>query len=357
MRRVLLAALLTLMACAPAQDDPMMLTATQSTTLRPDVLGDPGWNPTAIDLMIYGPKNPNPNFRALVQFDLKDVPKTPAITSAVMRLTFYKLSGVRNKVKLDIIRVHRMLRPWEEKTASWARSIADDEWINKGADFDPAPIASTILTEDQTGDPSNKPVEFDVTPLVQAWQSGQNPNYGVCLLISDNDSTTNARPYSCKATDGEFKPKLELHWATQPKHNSAWLKPTTLKPTGTMPQMKVALIASLKQGRIGEAFDDHVKAKGGCAPYTFKVSGALPEGLAMTPDGKITGTPTKEGKNSLTFTITDAAKNTGTGKTDLDVVMPGKAGAAAAADPKKDPEKKPGPADEKKPTKPKVEDE
>ena len=354
MRRAILVALLTVMACGSAQDDPLMLTATQTTTLRPGVL-DPGW-PDAIDMMIYGPKNPNPDFRALIQFDLKDVTKTP-ITSAVMRLTFYKLSGVRNKVKLDIVRVHRMLRPWDEKTASWGRSIGEDEWINKGGDFDPNPIASTILTEDQTGDPSNKPLEFDVTTLVQAWQAGTNPNFGVCLVISDNDSNTNARPYSRKGDDA-YRPKLELHWATQPKHNSAWLKPTTLKPFGTMPQLKVALIASLKQGRVGEAFDDHVKAKGGCAPYTFKVSGALPDGLAMTPDGKLTGTPTKEGKYALTFTITDSAKNTGSGKADLDVVVPGKAGPAAAADAKKDPEKKDGPAaDEKKPAKPKVEDE
>jgi hypothetical protein len=355
MRYAILALLLTALTAAPAMDDPMVLTASQSTTLRPDILGDPGYVPNEIDMMIYGPKNPNPNFRGMVQFDLKDVPKNPPVTAAVLRLTFYKLSGVRNKVKLDIIRVHRLLRPWDEKKASWAMSMTEDEWINKGGDFDPAPAASTILTEDQTGDPSNKPVEFDVTSLVQAWQSGQSPNFGMILITSDNDSNTNSRPYSRKATDDAFRPKLELHWATQPKHNSAWLKPTTLKPLGTMPQMKVALIASLKQGRVGEAFEDHIKAKGGCAPYTFKVTGALPEGLVLSPDGKISGTPTKEGKFPLAITISDAAKNSGSGKTDIDVVIPDK-GAAAA--PKKDGEKKDdAKPEEKKPVKPKVEDE
>ena len=352
MRYALVVFLLVAAAVVPAMDDPLMLTASQSTTLRPDIPGDPGPIPNEIDLMIYGPKNPNPNFRGLVQFDLKDVPKNPPVTAAVLRLTFYKLSGVRNKVKLDIIRVHRLLRPWDEKKASWAMSMTEDEWINKGGDFDPVPVACTILTEDQTGDPSNKPVEFDITSQVQACQAGQQPNFGVILIDSDNDSTTNARPYSRKATDDSFRPKLELHWATQPKHNSAWLKPTTLKPLGTMPVLKVALIASLKQGRVGEAYEDHLKAKGGCAPYAFKVTGTLPEGLTLTPDGKLSGTPAKEGKFPLAITITDAAKNSGSGKADIDVVVPDK-GAAKPAE-KKEGDGKP---QEKKPAKPKVEDE
>ena len=360
-RRVLSVMLLLASAISRlhSQEDPVTLTATQSTTLRPDTLGDPGWIPNAIDLMIYGPKNANPNYRGLVQFDLSNIPKNPPVTAAVLKITFYKLSGVRNKVKLDLIRIHRLVRPWDEKSASWNKSLAEDEWLNKGGDFDPAPVASSYFTEDMTGDPSDKPMEFDITSTVQGWQSGAFPNFGLALIDSDNDSTTNARPYSRKAEKDESRPKLTLYWAQQPKHNSIWFKPTTLKPLGNPVVPKVSLIASLKQGRIGEKFDDHIKAKGGSAPYTFKVTGKFPEGLTLSPDGTITGTPTKEGKYPLSISITDANKLSGTGTTELDVVTPGDAkappdkGAAAGIIPKKDGEK----PDDKKPVAKKVDDE
>ena len=364
--RIFAALLIALpVATLAAQDDPMTLTATQSTTLRPDHEGDPGWIPNEIDMMIYGPKNGNPNFRGLVQFDLKDVPKAP-IQAAVLKLTSYKMSGIRNKVKLDIIRVHRMVRPWDEKSASWNKSLNEDEWINKGGDFDPMPVGATSLNEEQSGDPppTDKPIEFDVTSAVQAWQAGTQPNFGLILLDTDNDSTTNARPYSRKADKDELRPKLTIYWAAQPKHNANWLKVTTLKPVGNPVTLKVSLIASLKQGRLGEKFDDHIKARGGCAPYTFKVTGAFPEGLTLTPDGNITGTPTKEGKYPLSIAIADSAKNIATGKTELVVVVPDKGPAGnkppdKAADPaagiigkKEDPK-----PDDKKPAAKKVEDE
>jgi hypothetical protein len=285
----------------------------------------------------------------------------------VLKLTSYKMSGIRNKVKLDIIRVHRMVRPWDEKSASWNKSLGDDEWINKGGDFDPMPVAATSLNEDQSGDPppTDKPIEWDVTAAVQAWQAGTQPNFGLILLDTDNDSTTNARPYSRKADKDELRPKLSIYWAAQPKRSQNWLKVSSMKPVGEPVVLKVGLIASLKQGRVGEKFEDHIKAKGGCAPYTFKVTGALPDGLTLAANGNITGTPTKEGKYPLTIAITDAAKNTGTGKTDLDVVVPDKGAAGnkppdKAADPaagiigKKDDEKKP---DDKKPAAKKVDEE
>jgi hypothetical protein len=363
--RQLAALLLLLLPCVlAAQEDPLVLTATQSTTLRPDKEGDPGWIPNEVDMMIYGPKNANPNFRGVVLFDLKNVPKTPPVQAAVLKLTFYKLSGVRNKVKLDIIRVHRMLRPWDEKSASWNKSLNEDEWINKGGDFEAAPLAATSLNEDQTGDPppTDKPVEFDVTSVVQAWQAGTLPNYGLILLDTDNDSTTNARPYSRRTDKDELRPKLTLHWAQPPKHNSNWLKVTSMKPVGNPVTLKVSLIASLKQGRLGEKFDDHIKAKGGCAPYTFKVTGAFPEGLTLTPEGNITGTPTKEGKYPLNISITDSVKNTATGKTELVVVVPDKGGAkppdkAADAGAGIIGKKEEGKADDKKPAAKKVDDE
>jgi hypothetical protein len=328
-----------------AQDDPMTLTATHSRIIRPDRLGMPGNDWTECDLMIYGPKNPNPDFRSVVEFDLKDVPKQPC-TAAVLRLTFYKLSMVRNKSTKDIMRVHRILRPWTEKTVSWSTSVGDDEWINKGGDFDPNPVAATPIIESMTGDPSDKTIEFDVTALVQGWQTSQYPNFGVMLAITDNDSSTNARPYSHAEANNDKRPKLILYWNAQPKKDGSWLKPSTLKPLGNPIQMKIAFNPSLKQCRLNEKYEDHLKAKGGAAPYSYKVKGNLPDGLSITPEGAITGTPTKAGKFPLTVTITDAAKLTGTFPTTMEVIVGDNGPAAKKPDEKPDPNK---PAEGEKP--------
>lgn len=54
-----------------------------------------------------------------------------------------------------------------------------------------------------------------------------------------------------------------------------------------------------------------IKADGGKGPYTFAISeGALPDGLAMDSNGRISGTPTKEGEFAFTVKVTDAAGNT-----------------------------------------------
>src|SRR5258708_5219717 len=93
-------AVLTLSAAA--LDDPLVLTASESTTINPANIGAPdSWVSDAPDIMIYGPKAGDiKNFRALLNFDLTHVPKQP-VQMAVLKLSFYKLYGIR-KTNKDI---------------------------------------------------------------------------------------------------------------------------------------------------------------------------------------------------------------------------------------------------------------
>ncbi|HYE06625.1 MAG TPA: putative Ig domain-containing protein [Planctomycetota bacterium] len=73
---------------------------------------------------------------------------------------------------------------------------------------------------------------------------------------------------------------------------------------------KLALVgATLPAGRVGEAYDQRLTARGGTPPYRFApgAEATLPEGLALDADGRLHGTPTAAGKLSLPITVQDAA--------------------------------------------------
>ena len=65
---------------------------------------------------------------------------------------------------------------------------------------------------------------------------------------------------------------------------------------------------SLPNGTVGVAYSQTLAATGGIPPYTWSVPiGELPPGLALSPAGLLSGTPTQAGPN--TFTIAVSAGN------------------------------------------------
>lgn len=69
---------------------------------------------------------------------------------------------------------------------------------------------------------------------------------------------------------------------------------------------------SLPNGRVGTAYRQTLTASGGIKPYSFALAqGALPPGLALGRDGRVSGTPAGEGFFSFTAAATDARGRTG----------------------------------------------
>jgi len=74
------------------------------------------------------------------------------------------------------------------------------------------------------------------------------------------------------------------------------VKPLKLKP------------AALKSATATVPYAATLSASGGTAPYTFSVqSGSLPEGLTLSPEGAITGTPATAGASSFTIEVSDSS--------------------------------------------------
>jgi uncharacterized protein (TIGR03437 family) len=70
--------------------------------------------------------------------------------------------------------------------------------------------------------------------------------------------------------------------------------------------------ASLPTGTTGAAYNQTLSATGGIAAYAFSITtGALPNGLSLTTNGALTGTPTVAGSYSFIVRATDANGCTG----------------------------------------------
>jgi len=65
--------------------------------------------------------------------------------------------------------------------------------------------------------------------------------------------------------------------------------------------------ATLPLGTVGAAYSQTLTAAGGTAPYVYTITaGALPTGMALSPTGVLSGTPTVAGTSTPTIRATDA---------------------------------------------------
>ncbi|MGC8723670.1 MAG: putative Ig domain-containing protein [Acidobacteriota bacterium] len=80
--------------------------------------------------------------------------------------------------------------------------------------------------------------------------------------------------------------------------------------------------SSLSNGTVGTAYSQTISASGGAGPYAFAVtSGNLPEGLALSSGGYLSGTPSAAGTSAFTVTATDANGCTGSANYTVAVVV------------------------------------
>lgn len=64
--------------------------------------------------------------------------------------------------------------------------------------------------------------------------------------------------------------------------------------------------SALPDGTVSKEYGVSLTAEGGRESYTFDVLGALPPGLSLTADGRLSGTPTEDGTFGFRLAVTDA---------------------------------------------------
>lgn len=74
----------------------------------------------------------------------------------------------------------------------------------------------------------------------------------------------------------------------------------------------VSGIYVLPSGQDGQAYAQDFGATGGTAPYSYSVGGGdLPDGLTLSPAGRLSGTPTTSGQWDFAIAATDSSSGTG----------------------------------------------
>jgi hypothetical protein len=95
--------------------------------------------------------------------------------------------------------------------------------------------------------------------------------------------------------------------------------------SGTVPPRTVPVVVDASPppaGVLTNPYYFYFNASGGSALFTWAVtSGALPGGLALAPDGTLSGTPTAAGSFAFTVTATDSAQSPGKGSQPFSITI------------------------------------
>lgn len=148
----------------------------------------------------------------------------------------------------------------------------------------------------------------------------QGENYSQTLTASSSGGGTAA--YSFAVTAGALPPGLSLSAGgrlsgtpTQPGSFSFTVTATDANGCAGRRALTLAVgcqsliltPATLPAARQGAPYNQTLTATGGVAPYRFTISnGALPPGLSLSTDGRLSGTPTQAGSFAFALTAQDA---------------------------------------------------
>jgi hypothetical protein len=89
----------------------------------------------------------------------------------------------------------------------------------------------------------------------------------------------------------------------------------------TAPPVAITLTGNLPQGTAGSAYSGSISARGGSGSFTISLGGgSLPDGLTLSPDGGVSGTPKTPGSFSFSAVATDSEGASGTGSFTIIIV-------------------------------------
>jgi hypothetical protein len=175
-----------------------------------------------------------------------------------------------------------------------AQSASASESITAG-------VAGLVVTTGSTLPTANSGVPYSVklsaaggiTPYQWSLASGSLPA-GLKLakstgVISGTTTAIGLDSFTAQVTDSEVP-------AASATENVSLYVVTPMVVPGNLPGAS-----------LSESYDTSLQPAGGLGPYSYAITaGSLPPGLALQPDGEITGQPSADGASSFTVSVTDS---------------------------------------------------
>jgi hypothetical protein len=178
---------------------------------------------------------------ALLRFDLTTLPAQAVIERAVLSL----YAAQRSHAAPLALRAHKVLRPWEEREATWTFARPGDPWLISGCG-DPIQDASWVVVDEGTLSEANRWVDLDVTALAREWVAAPEANYGL-LLRSRGTTAVEYGLASLRYPDAAFRPRLWVSWRAPSSTATPQVSPTPT-PTGVSPTATPAPITPTATG-------------------------------------------------------------------------------------------------------------
>ncbi len=143
--------------------------------------------------------------RALLRFDLSDIPSTARVVGAWLELTVVG----RDRPGQLIASVYPLDRSWEANQATWRQAAPGQAWgaagLQPGVDFDIDPAATVQL-------PGENLAQASLTDLVQSWIGRPAGNKGI-LLTGSGDAGMEYYLASSEWREAGSRPRLRIRLA------------------------------------------------------------------------------------------------------------------------------------------------
>ena len=138
--------------------------------------------------------------RNFIQFDLSAIPPSASIDSAYFALysdAAYTSSNASGNTEMLAL----VQQPWVQDSITW--------------NYQPTISSTDTIITGVTNTPTDSKPHIDLTKFVRYWVSNPNQNFGMAMMLADEQGTGlgNYQSYaSCYDGDTMLRPKLIVHW-------------------------------------------------------------------------------------------------------------------------------------------------
>ena len=162
----------------------------------------PDGNFGTADRLNIGPTGSGDRQRAILYFNLSDVPVGSTITYAEVQIYL----NASQQATSWLINISRITEDWNEGEATWNSRVTSTSWTTAGVSNDGI-VYSSVNVTDTVGW-----FNWTITNLTQYWENGTYQNYGFVMIGQEATSNDFKRIYSSDAITAELRPKLLINY-------------------------------------------------------------------------------------------------------------------------------------------------